>query len=241
MSILNNEGVVELTIPVGQKIAVSADNGATAIVFYSTFPNSPELYYEQTRITDGSTELGTFSSDKKVKLEAKGGSILYDVAVTPSILSPSELDQIKNIGSTTIDSTQWGYVGALNQGLATSNNVSFNKVTSTGAGNSDVIAERTSGIQVKMYSQVSNGGVGTFSNADLSLSANNDPRVKVKTNGNLDILSATGQLHIGSVKVVGPRGSAVADASGGATVDTEARTAINALLAELRTHGLIAT
>ena len=36
-------------------------------------------------------------------------------------------------------------------------------------------------------------------------------------------------------------GSAVTDASGGATVDAEARTAINGLLAELRTLGVIAT
>ncbi len=37
------------------------------------------------------------------------------------------------------------------------------------------------------------------------------------------------------------QGAVVADASGGATVDTEARTAINALLARIRTTGLIAT
>ena len=36
-------------------------------------------------------------------------------------------------------------------------------------------------------------------------------------------------------------GSAVSDASGGATIDAEARTAINGLLAELRTLGIIAT
>jgi hypothetical protein len=36
------------------------------------------------------------------------------------------------------------------------------------------------------------------------------------------------------------QGAAVADASGGATVDAEARTAINALLARVRVHGLIA-
>jgi len=35
--------------------------------------------------------------------------------------------------------------------------------------------------------------------------------------------------------------AAVADAAGGATVDSEARTALNALLARLRTLGLIAT
>jgi hypothetical protein len=36
-------------------------------------------------------------------------------------------------------------------------------------------------------------------------------------------------------------GSAVADATGGATIDTQARTAINGLLAQLRTLGVIAT
>ena len=42
-------------------------------------------------------------------------------------------------------------------------------------------------------------------------------------------------------QVVGAQGAAVADAAGGATIDAEARTAINTLLARLRTHGLIAT
>jgi hypothetical protein len=40
--------------------------------------------------------------------------------------------------------------------------------------------------------------------------------------------------------VVGARQSAVANASGGAVIDAEARFAVNAILATLRTHGLIA-
>lgn len=51
----------------------------------------------------------------------------------------------------------------------------------------------------------------------------------------------SGVLNIDGSQVVGTQGAAVADASGGATVDTEARTALNALLARLRAHGLIAT
>lgn len=47
-------------------------------------------------------------------------------------------------------------------------------------------------------------------------------------------------LKYAGTQVVGARGAAVADATGGATVDTEARTAINTLLARLRAHGLIA-
>lgn len=41
-------------------------------------------------------------------------------------------------------------------------------------------------------------------------------------------------------QVLGAQGAAVSDASGGSTIDAEARTAINVLLARLRTHGLIA-
>lgn len=55
------------------------------------------------------------------------------------------------------------------------------------------------------------------------------------------VYANTTGYFIGSTKVVGTQEAAVADASGGATVDTEARAAINALLARLRTHGLIAT
>lgn len=49
------------------------------------------------------------------------------------------------------------------------------------------------------------------------------------------------EYRASGTKVVGAQGAAVADAAGGANVDAEARTAINTLLARLRTHGLIAT
>lgn len=47
-------------------------------------------------------------------------------------------------------------------------------------------------------------------------------------------------LSVSGNQVVGARGAAVADAAGGATIDAEARAAINALLARVRAHGLIA-
>ena len=49
------------------------------------------------------------------------------------------------------------------------------------------------------------------------------------------------QLLIGGQQVVGARAAAVADASGGTTIDSQARSAIAAILAAMRGHGLIAT
>ena len=48
-------------------------------------------------------------------------------------------------------------------------------------------------------------------------------------------------VEVAGTQVLSGQGAAVADASGGSTVDTEARAAINALLARLRAHGVIAT
>lgn len=53
-----------------------------------------------------------------------------------------------------------------------------------------------------------------------------------------------GMLHgttllLGGDAVVGPRRGAIADAAGGAVIDAEARSAISAILAALRGHGLI--
>ena len=49
----------------------------------------------------------------------------------------------------------------------------------------------------------------------------------------------TGSLMIGGNPVVSARGAAIASPSGGATIDSAARSAIDLILAALRTHGLI--
>jgi hypothetical protein len=54
------------------------------------------------------------------------------------------------------------------------------------------------------------------------------------------VLAATA-LKIGGQQVVGARTAAIADAAGGGTQDSEARAAINALLAACRNHGLISS
>ena len=48
------------------------------------------------------------------------------------------------------------------------------------------------------------------------------------------------RLLIDGVRVVGPRQAAVTSPTGGTTIDVQARATLSALLAALRTHGLIA-
>jgi len=48
------------------------------------------------------------------------------------------------------------------------------------------------------------------------------------------------KLEVSGQQVVGPQQPAVGDAAGGATIDIEARVALNDLLAVCRSHGLIA-
>ena len=49
-----------------------------------------------------------------------------------SALTASEVDQLENINSVTINNTQWGYLGALDQSLTTTSDVQFDDVTASG-------------------------------------------------------------------------------------------------------------
>jgi len=60
------------------------------------------------------------------------------------------------------------------------------------------------------------------------------------SNWNAAAVRADG-YYVGGVKVLGSRESAIADPSGGSTVDIQARAVLAQLLAILRSHGLIET
>lgn len=80
----------------------------------------------------------------------------------------------------------------------------------------------------------------TMGNVELSAEVGD---ATIRTLNGLYLKGGSGAYRIvmGATQVVGTQGAAVADASGGVTIDTQARTAINTLLARLRAHGLIAT
>lgn len=54
-------------------------------------------------------------------------------------------------------------------------------------------------------------------------------------------VDVSGEYKVNGVQVVTSQQAAIPDAAGGVVIDTEARAALNALLAELRIHGLIDT
>lgn len=58
--------------------------------------------------------------------------------------------------------------------------------------------------------------------------------------GSIVGFNAVTNISVDGTQIVQSQGAAVPDASGGATIDAESRTAINDLLARVRAHGLIA-
>lgn len=89
------------------------------------------------------------------------------------------------------------------------------------------------------------GDIYSIANTDVGLKARLNSNTRTfafleSTNVFTSTLQATA-FKVATIQVVGAQGALVADASGGAVIDAEARTALNALLARLRTHGLIAT
>ncbi len=96
MNIITSNGSKKVAIPYGQKIAIVSEN-ATAVIKYSTEPNSPVLFYEFLRLTDSVTELGTFDNDREIIIECLGsGTVKYEVAESPVIVA--RLDNQIGIG-----------------------------------------------------------------------------------------------------------------------------------------------
>ena len=89
MGIITSGGSRFVDVPQGQKLAITSQN-ATAVVSYSTFPISPDIYYESSRVVSSSVILGAFPANKKIRIDVIGsGTVAYDVSATPSTPSVS--------------------------------------------------------------------------------------------------------------------------------------------------------
>jgi len=115
-------------------------------------------------------------------------------------------------------------------GSAVGSNLTYKSTTGVGTatGAAHIFTGGTDG-GTTIATLLNNGNVGI---------ADTTPDYKLDVNGEINAVTA---FRVADTQVVGAQGAVVADASGGAVVDAEARTALNALLARLRTHGLIAT
>ena len=102
-------------------------------------------------------------------------------------------------------------------------------------------------LEVIRFTGIGNVGIGTtieFGSGALVVGLANATTVPTTNpTGGLVLYSEGGTFRVRSSAGIifnSTQGAAVADATGGATIDAEARTAINALLARVRVHGLIA-
>ena len=97
--------------------------------------HSSNLYYTDVRVKTKLDTETVISGSSQVSLGGDVTGTADDVnvgSVQGVALTSGEATQISNIGSTTISSTQWGYLGASNQGIATTNDVIFNDGDFTG-------------------------------------------------------------------------------------------------------------
>jgi hypothetical protein len=85
-----------------------------------------------------------------------------------SALTASEVNQLENIGSTTISATQWGYLGVLDQNLRTTDAVTFSTVD-TGQGANELYAMNQ---DVQTTDNVTFNGLTANGAADLNSTLN---------------------------------------------------------------------
>jgi hypothetical protein len=88
-----------------------------------------------------------------------------------SALTTAEVDQLENINSTVISSTQWGYLGALDQGITTTSDIQFNTGIFDATSTTALIVRR-------------NGGGDTILSVDTT-------NYRINMNGTVDSISST--------------------------------------------------
>lgn len=96
--------------------------------------------------------------------------------------------------------------------------------------------------------------IDSFETCGMAWDGSNQPLIQANGTTNADLQAVVGSnnavvrssstaalngLYVNGNQVVGPRGSTISDPTGGSTIDSEARTAINALIDRLQAHGLI--
>jgi hypothetical protein len=83
---VNPYGTIEVSVPIGQKIAISTSGGDNVTIWYQTNDGvSPVGWYVHDVISNEEVELGTFSGVQGVRIDTQSSSALYDIGVSPSV------------------------------------------------------------------------------------------------------------------------------------------------------------
>lgn len=87
--------VTDLTVPYGEKIAISTNGGGIVTIWYQTGPGvSPPGFYVHDRINNEEVLLGTFAAEQVVRIDTSGSPALYDIGASPSVGS-GDADTLK--------------------------------------------------------------------------------------------------------------------------------------------------
>lgn len=89
---------------------------------------------EPANASNGQGRLFKKTGDPALWWKADSGGVALDLT-RASTLTTAEVAQLANINSTLISTTQWGYLGAMDQGVATTDSVTFGGLSVVGTAN----------------------------------------------------------------------------------------------------------
>jgi hypothetical protein len=130
-----------------------------------------------------------------------------------SALTSAQVDQLENIGTTTISATQWGYLGASNQGIATTDTVLFAQVTvdQIALNDSTIALSGTTGTNViSITDNVADGLTISTAGANFIRCVTTNFAEQVSVLQNLDV---TGVISISGTQVLSSQQLAETDAA----------------------------
>jgi hypothetical protein len=184
----------------GTTITLNSDTTVNGVLSATTFAG----------MISGSSQVNAntitnFDSNVKDKLNAEtviSGSSQVSIGASQvteiSNLTADEGAQLENIGTTTISSTQWGYLGGLNQELTTTSDVDFSGVDIRDAGPTLILRDTDTSViqnqvlgQIKFLHSDSDGG---FSEVGIIKS--------VATENFVGVTSDSYKIHIDSNTIV---------------------------------------
>jgi len=119
-----------ITVPDNLASALLVTNGVQNYIQVVTSIGSDEVQLLQNTNVTGTLSCDTLFTIDAVSITASNlTSLLAMITAGVQNLTASEVTQLSNIDLVTISNTQWGYLGAMNQGVSTADSVSFTSIT----------------------------------------------------------------------------------------------------------------